>query len=66
MKLSFWQFLGLAAIVAAFWYLAFVWAPTQDGKTLVQRMNSMFIDSEDEIEKDKPAPPPQNSDGWIK
>ena len=66
MKLTLWQFLSLMAFVALFWYLVFVWAPGQDGKTLIQRMNSVFIDSEEELKEDKPAPPPESSDGWIR
>jgi len=65
MRLTIWQFISLVIIVAVIWYAVFVWAPGQNHETLIDKMNSMFIDSDLEREEDKPAPPPTSSDGWV-
>ena len=65
MRLTIWQFVGLVVIVAVIWYVVFIWSPGQNKETLIDKMNSMFLDSEEERQDDKPAPPPASSDGWV-
>ena len=65
MRLTFWQFMGIITVAGLIWFLIWIWGEEQDTWGWVDTMQGWFIKSEQELQKDDDAPPP-DSEGWIR
>ena len=66
MKLTFWQFLAILAVVAAAWYLIFYWGESQDGQKWIKSMNEFFFSSEKDVDKVVEESQDSGATGWSK
>ncbi|MCH7471493.1 hypothetical protein IIA79_00875 [bacterium] len=66
MRLSIWQFLGLAAVIAAGYFVYDHWWSDQDQSSWITRFNRFVFASGDEYKAAKAEPEPESSDGWIR
>jgi len=70
MRMSFWQFLGLLAVVAIIWYLIYYWGASQDGQSWIAKMNGFFFSSDEnadeyvERKQGDPDEPIAGADAW--
>ncbi|MBN2083233.1 hypothetical protein JW859_13625 [bacterium] len=72
MRMSFWQFLGLLAIVAIIWYLIYYWGASQDGQSWIAKMNHFFFSSDEDADEyverkqGDPNEPIAGAEGWTR